>query len=253
MRYLVFATDYDGTLAHDGRVDDRTVAALERLRATGRRLVLITGRIRVDLERVFPRLDLFHLVVAENGGTLWRPGGEERRLADPPPAAFLDVLRERGVPFDVGHVVVATVEPHETAVLQGIRELGLDLQLVFNKGAVMVLPPGVTKASGLAAALQMLGLTAGDAVAIGDAENDIAMLTASACGVAVKNALPSVQQVADVVTVGARGEGVVEIVEALLADDLASVKPRRPRSVPASAAGAEEIATSSTRSVPSTR
>jgi hydroxymethylpyrimidine pyrophosphatase-like HAD family hydrolase len=219
MRYPVFATDYDGTLAMNGRVDDRTVAALERLRGSGRRLVLVTGRIRADLERVFPRADLFHLVVAENGGTLWRPGGDERSLASRPPAVFLESLRALGVPFDVGEVVVATTEPHDHAVLRAIHEHGLDLQLVFNKGAVMVLPPRVTKASGLDAALVALGHTSDDVIAVGDAENDIVMLAASACAVAVENALPSVKDAADVVTRGARGAGIVELVEWLLAGD----------------------------------
>lgn len=223
VRYLALATDYDGTLAHSGVVDDRTVAAVERLRASGRRLVLVTGRIRADLQAVFPRVDVFDLVVAENGGTLWRPGSDERLLAHPPPVPFLDILRQRGVPFDVGKVVVATREPHDPEVLRAVRDLGLDLQLVFNKGAVMVLPPGVTKASGLAAAVSALGLTMHDLVAVGDAENDLPMLLASECAVAVANALPTVKGMAHLVTRGARGDGVQELVDRLLADDLAGL------------------------------
>jgi hydroxymethylpyrimidine pyrophosphatase-like HAD family hydrolase len=223
MRYLALATDYDGTLAASGVVDDRTVAAVERLRASGRRLVLVTGRIRSDLEEVFRRVEVFDLVVGENGGTLWRPDGPERLLAHPPPVPFLDLLRDRRVPFDVGKVVVATREPHDREVLRAVRDLGLDLQLVFNKGAVMVLPPGVTKASGLEAAVAALGLTTHDVVAVGDAENDLPMLLASDCAVAVANALPSVKGIAHLVTRGARGEGVQEVVERLLADDLAGL------------------------------
>src|SRR5947209_13565074 len=87
MRYLALATDYDGTLAADGRVAGDTVAALERLRATGRKLILVTGRELGDLVRVFPRVDLFGRVVAENGALLYRPGGgEEKRLGETPPA-----------------------------------------------------------------------------------------------------------------------------------------------------------------------
>jgi HAD superfamily hydrolase (TIGR01484 family) len=229
MRYLVLATDYDGTLASEGRVDDRTVLALAPLRASGRRLVLVTGRLLADLLRVFPRADAFDVVVAENGGTLWRPGEEERALAPAPPPGFVAELRARGVPSDAGRVVVATTEPHDAEVLNAIHALGLDLQLVFNKGAVMILPPGVNKASGLAAALEALGLPDAGVVAIGDAENDIVMLRASACGVAVQNALPAVKREARLVTRGARGAGVVEVVEGLLADDLAAVSapPRR--------------------------
>lgn len=73
MRYLALACDYDGTLATDGKVGEDVVAALERVRETGRRLVLVTGRELPDLAGAFPRLDLFERVVAENGGLLCRP------------------------------------------------------------------------------------------------------------------------------------------------------------------------------------
>ncbi len=59
MRYHVLACDYDGTIAHDGRVYDGTVAALEQLLATGRRLVMVTGREVPDLTQTCSRLDLF--------------------------------------------------------------------------------------------------------------------------------------------------------------------------------------------------
>ena len=59
MRYLVLASDYDGTLATDGVVDDETVRAVERLVHSGRKLILVTGRELPDLESVFSRLDLF--------------------------------------------------------------------------------------------------------------------------------------------------------------------------------------------------
>jgi HAD superfamily hydrolase (TIGR01484 family) len=57
MRYLALATDYDGTLAHDGVVDDATIRALERLVHSGRKLILVTGRELPGLESVFPRQD----------------------------------------------------------------------------------------------------------------------------------------------------------------------------------------------------
>ena len=61
-------------------------------------------------------------------------------------------------------------------MLEAIRDLGLELQIIFNKGAVMVLPAGVNKASGLAVALARLGLSPHNVVGVGDAENDHAFL-----------------------------------------------------------------------------
>ncbi|MBI3767300.1 MAG: HAD family phosphatase [Deltaproteobacteria bacterium] len=220
MRYVALACDYDGTLAHDGRVDEETVQALERLRESGRTLILVTGRELDELTTVFRRLELFDRVVAENGALLYRPDTrEERRLAEPPPRAFVAALRARGVPLSVGRVIVATVSPHEIAVLEVIHELGLELHVVFNKGSVMVLPSGTNKATGLSAALAELGLAARNTVGIGDAENDHSFLALCGRAVAVANALPTVKEHADLVTTGTHGAGVVELIQAILGED----------------------------------
>ncbi|WP_312166790.1 HAD family hydrolase [Phenylobacterium sp.] len=220
MRLIAFATDYDGTLAHHGRVDEDTIAALERLKASGRKLLMVTGRELPDLKQAFDRLDLFDLVVAENGSLLYFPASQEERLvAAPPPAELIAALRERHVePLSIGRGIVATWEPNEAAVLDAIRETGLEWQIIFNKGAVMVLPPGVNKATGLAAALEALRLSPLNVVAIGDAENDHAFLTACGCSVAVANALDAVKATAALVTSADHGAGVAQAIDALLAE-----------------------------------
>ena len=221
MRYLALATDYDGTLATDGAVDRETVAALQRLAATGRKLILVTGRQLGDLLRVFPDATLCDVVVAENGAVLYRPANRETRiLAPPPPAHFVEMLRRRGVkPIWVGQVVVATVEPNEAAVTDVIRELGLDLQVILNKGSVMVLPASVDKATGLRAALAELALSPQSVVGIGDAENDQAFLAMCGCGVAVANALDALKARAKHVTRGDAGAGVREVIDELIVED----------------------------------
>ena len=45
MQYHALAADYDGTLATDGVVDEKTIEALRPTRESGRRLILVTGRI----------------------------------------------------------------------------------------------------------------------------------------------------------------------------------------------------------------
>jgi HAD superfamily hydrolase (TIGR01484 family) len=224
MRYLTLCTDYDGTLATEGKVFPETAAALESLIASGRRLVLVTGRELDELQTVCPYLNLFEYVVVENGAVLYHPRTRtETLLAHRPPDSFVATLRTRGVgPISVGRVIIATWEPHETVVLETIKDHGLELQVIFNKGAVMILPAGVNKATGLAAALTRMGLSSHNAVAIGDAENDHALLGLCECGVAVANALPTLKEAADFVTTGERGAGVRELIGALLNDDLAS-------------------------------
>jgi hydroxymethylpyrimidine pyrophosphatase-like HAD family hydrolase len=223
MQYLALATDYDGTIADDGVVDEPTLAALERLRGGGRRLILVTGRDLTNLQRAMPRLDLFDLVVAENGALLYDPiSHEERALGDAPPPAFVERLRELEVaPLWLGRVVVATWGSNAGKVLSAIHDLGLELQITLNRSAVMVLPTGVTKASGLHGALAQLGLSPLNCIGVGDAENDLAFLDVCGLPVAVANALPSVRKRAAFVTAGARGAGVAELIDLLLATDLA--------------------------------
>jgi hydroxymethylpyrimidine pyrophosphatase-like HAD family hydrolase len=221
VRFLALATDYDGTLATEGAVDGETVAALQRLAATGRKLILVTGRQLPDLLRVFPEAPLFHAIVAENGAVLYRPASRAVRVLAPPPSQqFVEALKRRGVgPLWQGQVVVATVQPNEVAVMEVIRELGLDLQVILNKGSVMVLPASVDKATGLKEALDELALDAQSVVAIGDAENDQALLAMSGYGVAVANALDTLKATAKHVTRGEAAAGVREIIDWLLATD----------------------------------
>jgi len=223
MRFAAIATDYDGTLASQGRVDARSVQALHAFRERGRTLILVTGRELDELLGIFPEIDVFDRVVAENGALLYCPRSREHKLlGSPPPLTFVRELERRGVaPLSVGRSIVATVEPHETTVLAAVRDLGLELQVIFNKGAVMVLPAGVNKATGLAAALEDLKLSMRNVAAIGDAENDHAMLRAAEFGVAVANALPALVQEADHASPGSHADAVIELMEAIVRDDLA--------------------------------
>lgn len=230
MRYLALATDYDGTLAKDGTVSESTLRALQLLLDSGRKLILVTGRHLDDLRTVFSHLKLFHRVVAENGALLYDPAtNEERLLCEKPPQVLLNELKRRRVPFTVGRAIVSTDVPHDVATLRAIKGLGLELHVVFNKGSVMVLPSGVNKSTGLNVALEQLGLSRHNTVGVGDAENDHAFLACCECAVAVENALPALKQRADFVTKSDRGDGVRELIEQMIADDLASLEPRLTR------------------------
>ena len=217
MRYQALATDYDGTLAPNGKVDAQTLEALGKLRASGRKLLLVTGRELEDLASTFNEFEIFDRIVAENGALIYDPATQkETTLAQPPPEAFAAMLRDKGVePISAGRVIVATREPWEQATLETIRDLGLELQVIFNKGAVMVLPSGVNKATGLRCALDELGLSAHNIVAVGDGENDHAFLAACECGVAVEDALAALRERADMVV-----PGVPELIQMIIDDDM---------------------------------
>jgi hydroxymethylpyrimidine pyrophosphatase-like HAD family hydrolase len=229
MHYLALATDYDGTIAHDGIVDAATLDALRRVKESGRKLILVSGRELEDLFATFDHIDLFDRAVLENGALLYHPATKEsRQIVPPPPPELVDALKARGVPLSVGRSILATVVPHEHAVLAAIRELGVEWHVIFNKGSVMALPSGVTKATGLKPALDELDIPPERVVGVGDAENDHAFMRMCGLSAAVANALPAVKDTADVVTAGPRGAGVAELIDRMLADDLAGVA-RRPQ------------------------
>ena len=228
MRFRVLAADYDGTVASQGVLAPETVDSLYRLRESGRRALLVTGRVLDELLDICDDVDVFDLAVVENGALLYNPAtGKQRMLAPALPRRFVAALQAHGVtPLSVGRAICSTWEPYESVVVRTIHEMELDLQIVFNKHSVMVLPASVNKATGLTAALDSLGETAEATVAVGDAENDLVMLSLAGCGVAVGNALASVKQRADLVMEGRAGEGVRELIDQVLADDLNSALNR---------------------------
>src|SRR5947207_8066120 len=139
MRYHALACDYDGTIAWDGEVSEDTILALQEVRKSGRKLILVTGRELDALIKVFPRIDLFDRVVAENGALLYRPATrEERPLAQRPPDEFWQQLIKRGADrVSVGRVIVATWRPHRseehTSELQSHSDLVCRLLLEKKK------------------------------------------------------------------------------------------------------------------------
>lgn len=220
MRFRAIASDYDGTLAQDGRVDRDTLAGLKRARESGRTLILVTGRELPSLLSVFSGLDHFDWIVAENGALIHNPGtGEERLLCPAVSGELVADLRKQGVPLSVGKCILATVLPHDFAVLRAIRELNLDLQVILNNESAMVLPRGINKSTGLSAVLSELEISSQSVVGIGDAENDHDLLGLCGCSVAVANAIPGLKQRADVVTCGSYGAGVLEVIQRLIDKD----------------------------------
>ena len=224
--FRAVAVDYDGTLA-EGRIAPDTLAALAEARTRGVRVILVTGRIMSELRAVFPDVeDSVDAVVAENGALLVTPVGI-RQLAAPIDRAVSAALSARGVVCRSGQVLVACAAADEPAALEVIRELGLDCQLVRNRGELMIVPAGVTKGSGLLEALGDLGLSRHNTIGVGDGENDHSLLDVCEIGVAVANAVDALRAHADVTLVLPDGRGVAELLRGPLLTGRAQLHPRR--------------------------
>lgn len=203
MRLFSLALDYDGTLTRDDRLDPAVRAAIALARTRGITVLLATGRILEDLRRVAGELHFVDGVIAENGAVLHVPESDHTTLLAPGiPGRFLDELTARGVPFRAGQSLVDTDAVHASVILDVIRGLELPLVLIFNNGRVMTLPQGISKGTGLHAALATLRLSARNTLAIGDAENDHELLRLAEVGVAVPWASMALRETADLTLAG---------------------------------------------------
>ncbi|AFY70159.1 HAD-superfamily hydrolase, subfamily IIB [Thalassoporum mexicanum PCC 7367] len=224
MAYLAIASDFDGTIAIKGQVADSTRQAIAQWREAGGKFLIVTGRLFDQgfdhLTGTFPQIwDYCDGVVAENGALVYlRDRDQKILLGAAPPPEFMQALAARGVDYLFhGEVIVATREPYLKTTQTLITEMTIDAQIILNKGEVMILPQGVNKAAGLSLLLKELQIAPEQVVAVGDAENDYDLINLCGYGVAVANALPQLREIADLVTIGICGEGVVELIDRLLA------------------------------------
>ncbi|MGH7334786.1 MAG: HAD family hydrolase [Candidatus Rokuibacteriota bacterium] len=217
MKFKALACDYDGTLASHDRIAPPTLAALERARAAGLRLTLVTGRTYFELTRVCDPLDVFDAVVAENGGVLYFPAtGRICDMAAGPPAPLLAELERLEIPYQAGRVMIGTTLEHEAAVRRALETTRVTMALVPNRTSLMLLPPGVSKGTGVRPVFGVLGLSARDVLALGDAENDLDLF--EACGFAgcPGNAVAEVKARADWVFPGEAGAAIASALDNLI-------------------------------------
>jgi hydroxymethylpyrimidine pyrophosphatase-like HAD family hydrolase len=229
LAYRILACDYDETLATDGALRPVIVEALAAARAAGWRLALVTGRPHEQLTEVCPHLALFDLVIDENGCVLHLPAdGTVEELAPRPDGRLCAELARLGVPHHTGRIVVLTRQPHQREVREILDRLGLAMDVYCNRYAVMVVPRGMSKATGLRAGLARLGIAPSETIAAGDDENDLTLFSAAGLRVAVANAIDTVKAAADIVLPGECGEGVAEFIrDRMIAAPESLPAPRR--------------------------
>jgi hydroxymethylpyrimidine pyrophosphatase-like HAD family hydrolase len=186
--FKVVAVDFDGTVASDGNVAPEAIAAIDQARRDGLTIVLATGRIGAELRVEFPQIAAHVDALVLENGAVTVIGGRTHALSAPVESGLNDALTDRGVPHRRGEVLLAVDGEHAAAMVELIGQLGLDCQIIHNRGALMVLPAGTTKGTGLGAVLAEMNLSAHNTIAVGDAENDLSLLGVAEIGVAVADA-----------------------------------------------------------------
>ena len=225
--YRAVAFDLDGTITSGGPPDATVLEAIRAARHSGTRILLVTGRMLADLEAEMPGLlDEFDAVVAENGGVL-AVNGVPTRLAEPVEPGLASRLREQGVLVRSGQVLLACDGSIAHQAIDAVHELELDVQLVWNRGSLMLVPGGVTKGTGVLTALAALGISPHSAIGVGDAENDHALLHTCELGIAVANAVPALAEHADLVLAEPDGQGITKFLAGAVVRGTEVFHPRR--------------------------
>ena len=202
-RFRVLALDYDGTIARGGTLHPDVRAVLAEVRAGGIATLLVTGRRLDDLRTVAGDLRFVDAVVGECGAVVHYPeSGLSFVRSAPPSPELLDDLRRLDIPAVGGQSVIEAEARFAPVILDLIRKRELPLVIAFNRSRLMVLPQSVSKATGLREALTTLRLSAHNAIGIGDAENDHALLEACQVGVAVAWGSSALKAAADEVLDG---------------------------------------------------
>ena len=218
MKLFVLALDYDGTIARNNVVGADVRDAIAAVRASGIKVLLVTGRILDELHRVAGDLRFVDGVVAENGAVLHFPETAHTMVIAPAvPAAFVDALRQQRVPLAVGQSLVDADAAQAPILLQALRALELPLVLIFNGGRVMTLPQAVSKATGLQAMLNTLRRSPHNMMAIGDAENDHELLRLAEVGAAVAWGSRALRAAADVIVPGTGAPSIADYIRSLAA------------------------------------
>jgi hydroxymethylpyrimidine pyrophosphatase-like HAD family hydrolase/DNA-binding NarL/FixJ family response regulator len=227
---MLLASDLDGTLTENGQVAPETWEMLRRAKLAGLPTVLVTGRMMDSFVGGGPYADLCEAIVAENGAVVCFPRRDTVRLPfgvlDP---RVLQRLESLGVPLERGMAIASTWLPHDETVLRGLRDSGSGATLEYNRGAVMVLPPGASKGTGLLYALNELGYSPRNVIACGDAENDRSLFSVVELSAAVSNAHPTLKAAADTVLSLPNGAGVRALISDLLEGRMPPRKSRPTR------------------------
>ena len=137
------ACDYDGTLATVGAALPAVVQSLERDRAVGIRLILVTDRsARGHVSLASDRRPVRGDRGRERGAVVIETAGERRRPRTPPaPGALSRSCAGWACTLAGG----CSARPPSTSSLEAaaaIAKLGIDRQVVRSRDSAMVLPPG---------------------------------------------------------------------------------------------------------------
>jgi len=213
----ILIVDLDGTLTKGGEdlIESRIKASLLSIKSCGWTIMLATGRDRKYLMGRADLKGLFAAWVSEAGLSIYLPDtGVYRCFADEAWSMMVKKFLTLHFVEEKENTIAFRLEYLDIVRAETMR-LGINAVFKDNKGMVILLPEGVDKAFGVKEALKLLNVD-GFLVAIGDSNVDLELFDIADFKAAVANAEKALKERADYVAEHENGDGVVEIIQALL-------------------------------------
>ncbi len=235
--FKLIALDMDGTLLNEnGAISDENRQAIEDAQANGIHVVLSTGRSILTCGKYAKSLNLTSYLVTVNGSEIWDCSGNlyERNVIH---TDFIHMMWEWAETNKTHFWAVATDKVWRNQMPENIFEhtwlkFGFDFaddslrdtitkrllsnqQLEVSNSSptnIEVNAAGVNKAMALLHVCNRLGISMDDVIAMGDSLNDIKMIKAAGCGVAMGNAQNEVKNAADWIAATNEENGVAKAI-----------------------------------------
>ena len=223
--FKLIALDMDGTLLNNQQeISKENREAIAKAQEQGVHVVLSTGRSLLTCREYAQSLQLSSYLITVNGSEIWDESGQlvERKLIDASSiekmwnltqehklnfwAVTTDKVWRDEFPEDIasqewlkfGYDIPDDALREEVLKqIAGISDFEISNSSLTN---LEINALGINKAKGIMTVCERLGITMDEVIAMGDSLNDMAMIEAAGCGIAMGNAQEAVKEAADWVT-----------------------------------------------------
>ena len=230
-RPKAIAVDIDGTITdYNKKLHLEAIESLRLLEESGIPVILATGNVRAITYGLSRFIGASGPMVCENGGVVWHPSWDEP-IVRADGARARKCAQDMALDLDIDPEGITTNAWRESewclfkdedldAVNNWVSNSEYsDLSVVRTGFAIHLMDPHLSKGEGLKVALEKMGLSPEDVLAVGDAPNDIPMFQLVGHSVAVGGCFDSLAAVAKVISPHPHGDTFKPLVDAILSAD----------------------------------
>ncbi|MEM0160400.1 MAG: HAD family hydrolase [Thermoplasmata archaeon] len=204
--------DYDRTVTDSSlNFDKRIVAPITKLRESGVKVALVTGR---EWDSISSLKDWFDAIAFENGALVYAKNKKYKYYAEKNDE-IKELLIGQGIKYTAGEVIFS-ISLQDFNRHRQLFEKFNNVEYIKNIGSVMILPNGINKGSAVQKILKLLNIQENYSLAIGDGENDVEMFNAVRYRVSIENSVKELKDISDLCIHKEASEGVLEFLNIII-------------------------------------